>query len=247
MDKDTLSPYIGVVFNNATRWNSDYRIIRCAWKLRKYIDYYVSETINYPEPAKRIPKEDQFNNDDWGVLAAIIKVMAPFEDLTKKFEIRGPLFSIIIPNLIRLIQKLQGIRIKFRGDIAFEPFEGLDILEFNICVAPAIPIPKSTRRTRNRAPPLERAPLPELVVASSQIGSQDLPMEILDSQPLPPPRSRPSRTSTATSFQATTATASFSSFILLEDTPPINYANDLSNEGMEAVGYILDKVINKLK
>lgn len=91
--------------------------------------------MSYPESVKRLPKEDQLSSDDWGILASIMDVMHHFKDLTKKFETRGPLFSIIIPSLHRLIDVLREKRVRFNGRLAFDAFEGLEIPESNIVVS----------------------------------------------------------------------------------------------------------------
>lgn len=90
---------LDLVQDNSTRWNSTYKMIDRAVKLRLAIEFFIdTEQVRYEGMVRKGNKpkdpgapslvifEDRLAADDWDVLNRYMKLLAPLEELTKELE-----------------------------------------------------------------------------------------------------------------------------------------------------------------
>lgn len=74
--------------DNATRWNSSYKMIDRALKKRANIDKFIENSI-LEVGSKALPREDKLTNEDWRVLQETCRILKPFYDQTQRLQSRA--------------------------------------------------------------------------------------------------------------------------------------------------------------
>jgi hypothetical protein len=86
-----------VTEENATRWNTGYTMLKTALELQDHLEIFCNR---HPDL-----KNDVLNEKEWQQLAAVLEILKPFFDATKRMERRTITIAEVIPRLDFLTSK----------------------------------------------------------------------------------------------------------------------------------------------
>lgn len=108
------SKILGVVRDNATRWNSTYMMIQRALGKRQEIDAFV-QVLDVRKGEAGLPQEDRLSREDWLVLEKSAEILKPIYDHTIRFQSRaqqghhGAIWEVL-PSMEMILQHLEGLK-----------------------------------------------------------------------------------------------------------------------------------------
>ena len=157
---------LGIILDNATRWNSTLDMITRALAKREELEMFVARLDCEPDRSKRVPLEDHLTNNDWLILAETAEILKPIRSLTIRLESRavqathGALWEAV-PAIELLLEDLEKMKIQYQE---YSPLPDQHLLEPNLRNQPsadqqvADEPPAHSTRLRRQIPP--RPPLP---------------------------------------------------------------------------------------
>ena len=110
---------LGILVDNATRWNSTLDMIIRALAKREELEMFVARTDCEADRSKRVPMEDHLTNNDWLILAETAEILKPFRSLTIRLESRavqathGALWEAL-PAIELLLEHLENMKIQYQ-------------------------------------------------------------------------------------------------------------------------------------
>jgi hypothetical protein len=162
---------LGVIKDNATRWNSTYLMINRALTKQQEIDAFI-QVLDVRKGETGFPQEDRLSSEDWLVLAETAHILKPIYDHTMRFQSRakeghhGAIWEVL-PSMEMILHHLECLKAKYTVTSSADPqhlpgvCKGDPIAEgvSPPCVAPAKPsLEHNTRRVAERRPVGDRRP-----------------------------------------------------------------------------------------
>jgi hAT family C-terminal dimerisation region len=95
-----------VTMENATRWNSGYKMVTTALELRNFIQIFCDE--RHP-----LLSDDTLSHDEWQQLVAVKDILKPFWESTLRMERRTVTIAMVIPQLEFLSFKYREVIAKY--------------------------------------------------------------------------------------------------------------------------------------
>jgi hypothetical protein len=110
---------LGVLQDNATRWNSTYKMIERALQKRDEIDTFIRRCQRERDPGKRVPTEDHLTTEDWLLLAETAAILKPFYTQTMRLQSRAPDASHgsiweALPTMELILDHLEDMKVVYQ-------------------------------------------------------------------------------------------------------------------------------------
>jgi hypothetical protein len=108
---------LGVVKDNATRWNSTYLMITRALQKRQEIDAFI-QVLDVRQAEKRVPREDRLSGEDWLILTENADILKPIYDHTMRFQSRakeghhGAVWEVL-PSMEIILHHLETLKAQY--------------------------------------------------------------------------------------------------------------------------------------
>jgi hypothetical protein len=110
---------LGVLQDNATRWNSTYKMIERALQKRDEIDTFIRRCERESDTGKRVPAEDHLMTEDWLLLAETAAILKPFYTQTMRLQSRAPDASHgsiweALPTMELILDHLEDMKVVYQ-------------------------------------------------------------------------------------------------------------------------------------
>jgi hypothetical protein len=110
---------LGVLQDNATRWNSTYKMIERALQKRDEIDTFIRRCQRERDTGKRVPAEDHLTTEDWLLLAETAAILKPFYTQTMRLQSRaadashGSIWEAL-PTMELILDHLEDMKVVYQ-------------------------------------------------------------------------------------------------------------------------------------